>query len=107
MAQDSQNIPPANNSKIRTKESDPNILLMNWIRAVKFRESDSTAINVKLVKNKDFLNARMLIKTNDFKTNDDSVTIFLQLSLQGLKDLNKFTYEAIKLIKEHMDQKTK
>ena len=49
----------------------------------------------------------MLIKTNDYKQNqsDGSVTINFQLTIQALKDLKRFTYNALKTITEHMKEK--
>lgn len=87
------------------KEKNHTELLLSWIRTVKFKESDKTAMNLKLLKHDDFLNARMLVKTTDYKQQDDSVTIQLQLTLKGLIEMNKFSYNAIKLIKEHIQEK--
>ena len=88
-------------------KTDPNQLLLTWLRTVKFNDTDKTSVNIKLYKNKEYLNTKMLIKTNDYKQNqsDGSVTINFQLTIQALKDLNRFTYNALKTITEHMKEK--
>ena len=89
------------------KKTDPNQLLLTWLRTVKFKETEKTSVNIKLARNKDYLNTKMLIKTTNYKINqsDGSVTINFQLTLQALKDLNKFTFNALKSITENMKEK--
>ena len=90
------------NTNPEPPEDNPNQLLMSWIRTVRFNESEKTAMNVKLLKHNDYLNARLLIKTNDYRLENDSVTVNVQMTLKGLKELNKFTYNTIKTITESM-----
>ena len=106
MAEETQTSPtPAVKVEKETKEKDPNLLLMEWINIHNFNDLEDSRMNVKLLKNKTFLNPSILVKTNDYKEKDGFVTIRVQPTLDGLKKLNRFTYNAIALITKNIKEK--
>ena len=90
--------------KKQEKDNDPNTLVFKWVNIVRFKEK-VTSLLFKTSKNKDFINAKILIKTNDYKLENGFVTVNAQLTVQGLKDLNMAAYNSIKIIMEHMEKK--
>ena len=87
--------------KKQEKDNDPNTLVFKWVNIVRFKEK-TTSLLFKTSKNKDFINAKILIRTNDYKLENGFVTVNAQLTVQGLKDLNMAAYNSIKIIMEHM-----
>ena len=92
------------NEKKQEKNNDPNTLVLKWVNIVRFKEK-ITSLLFKTSKNKDFINAKILIRTNDYKLENGFVTVNAQLTVQGLKDLNISAYNSIKIIMEHMEKK--
>ena len=90
--------------KKQEKNNDPNTLVFKWVNIVRFKEK-VTSLLFKTSKNKDFINAKILIRTNDYKLENGFVTVNAQLTVQGLKDLNMAAYNSIKIIMEHMEKK--
>ena len=90
--------------KKQEKNNDPNTLVFKWVNIVRFKEK-ITSLLFKTSKNKDFINAKILIRTNDYKLENGFVTVNAQLTVQGLKDLNMAAYNSIKIIMEHMEKK--
>ena len=91
-------------SNEQKEKKESNDLDAHWINVVRFKDK-STHLLFKTGKNKNFINARILIKTNDYKIQDGYVTVTAELTMKGLKDLNIATYNAGKVIKEHMKVK--
>ena len=100
--QESKNEQP--NEKKQEKNNDANTLVFKWVNIVRFKEK-ITSLLFKTSKNKDFINAKILIRTNDYKLENGFVTVNAQLTVQGLKDLNMPANNSIKIIMEHKEKK--
>ena len=94
----------SNGDRKEKKGQDPNDLIVKWVNIVRFKDK-VTSLLFKTTKNKDFINAKILIRTNDYKIKDGYVTVNAQLTVQGLKDLNMAAYNSLKIIMEHMEKK--
>ena len=96
---------PVELQQTKKEQKNPNDLLVTWINVISFKDDDRTRLLLKLQKNQEYLNGRFLIKTNDYKLENGIVTITGQIPLNGLKDMNKFSYSAVKQITEHIKEK--